>query len=109
MKKDIYNSSDVVFLSADMNYTEIYFKTGRKMVSSFTLLRHQEKLENFIRVSKKHLVNPTFIRNYEHTGNKMNVEMKNGKCLKVSRRRIKDVLSTIESLPNHLLSNLKFA
>lgn len=95
MKRENYNSSDVMFLSGDINYTEIYFKGGKKMVSSSTLLRHEEKLDSFIRVSKKHLVNPEYIIGYELFGKSMHVEMRNGNQIKVSRRRVKTVLSSI--------------
>lgn len=98
MKKQVYESSDVMFLSGDVNYTEIYLISGKKMVSSFTLLRHEERLENFIRVSKKHLVNPKYITGYEVQGKCMHLEMENGNQLQVSRRKIKNVLSTIAAI-----------
>lgn len=95
MKRDKYNSSDVMFMTGDINYTEIYLLGGRKLVSSFTLLRHQEQLDDFIRVSKKHLVNPKYIIGYEVQGTNMHLEMRNGNQLKVARRRVKNVLSSI--------------
>ncbi len=95
MKKQVYQSSEVMFLSGDINYTEIYLIGGKKMVSSSTLLRHQEQLDDFIRVSKKHLVNPKYITGYELHGKSMHLEMQNGNQLLVSRRKMKDVLSSI--------------
>ena len=94
----MYNSSEVVFMSGDINYTEIYLKNGRKMVSSFTLLRHEEKHASFIRVSKKHLINPKYISGYDMNGPKMEVELKNGNSISVSRRRVKNVLSMISAV-----------
>lgn len=98
MKKQIYQSSEVMFLSGDINYTEIYLIGGKKMISSSTLLRHQERLDDFIRVSKKYLVNPKYIAGYELHGKSMHLEMKNGNQLLVSRRKMKDVLLSITAL-----------
>lgn len=95
MKRDNYNSADVIFLSGDINYTEIYLINGEKRVSSSTLLRHEEKLDSFIRVSKKHLVNPEYVRGYEVHGKHMEITLQNGDHMKVSRRRVKAVLSSI--------------
>jgi DNA-binding LytR/AlgR family response regulator len=81
-------SNEILFLRGDINYTEFHLVDGKKMVSSFTLLRHQEKLGGFIRVSKNHLVNPDFVKGLEHSGNYAQVELVNGNLLKVSRRRI---------------------
>lgn len=98
MKKQIYQSSEVMFLSGDINYTEIHLIGGKKMVSSSTLLRHQELLDDFIRVSKKYLVNPKYISGYELHGKSMHLEMKNGNHLAVSRRKMKEVLLSITAL-----------
>ncbi|ADQ18204.1 LytTR family transcriptional regulator DNA-binding domain-containing protein [Leadbetterella byssophila] len=95
MKKENYNSREVMFLSGDINYTEIYLINGEKMVSSSTLLRHEEKLDSFIRVSKKHLVNPEYVCGYELQGKYMQITLQNGDHMKVSRRRVKTVLSSI--------------
>lgn len=84
-----------MFLSGAVNYTEIYFECGKTIMSSSTLLRHQERLESFIRVSRKHLVNPEFIKGVEIQGKVIHLKMKDGNQLKVSRRRVKDVLSNI--------------
>lgn len=98
MKKSIYNPSEVIYLSGDINYTEVYLQGGKKVVSSFTLLRHEEKLKSFIRISRKHLINPQYLIGYALKGSYMEVKMKGSNCLKVSRRRIKEVLPEIKTL-----------
>ncbi len=95
MKRVEYNRSEIMFLSGDINYSEIYMTNGEKMLSSTTLLRHEEKFDNFIRVSKKYLVNPDYVSGYELQGKFMQITMRNGDHMKVSRRRVKTVLSSI--------------
>jgi len=91
---------DILFLRGDINYTEFHLVNGKKMVSSFTLLRHQEKLSSFIRVSKNHLVNPAFVKGLEHQGSYASVTLTNGSQLKVSRRRILSVKGKYDALQN---------
>jgi len=95
MRRMEYNTSEIMFLSADINYSEIYMTNGEKMLSSTTLLKHEEKFDTFIRVSKKYLVNPAFVCGYQLQGKSMEIRMQNGNQMKVSRRRIKTVLSSI--------------
>jgi DNA-binding LytR/AlgR family response regulator len=92
MNRTLYpQTSEIIYLKGDINYTEFHLISGRKLVSSFTLLRHQEKLGSFIRVSRNHLVNPAFVKNMEQEGTRAKVELSNGNFLKVSRRRINEV------------------
>lgn len=95
MKRVEYNTSEIMFLSGEVNYSEIYLINGRKMLSSTTLLRHEEKFDSFIRVSKKYLVNPDYVSGYELQGKFMEIKMQNGDHMKVARRRVKTVLSSI--------------
>ncbi|MFC3811274.1 LytR/AlgR family response regulator transcription factor [Lacihabitans lacunae] len=84
-------SSEILFLRGDINYTEFHLVDGKMIVSSFTLKKHEEYLEGFLRVSKKHLVNPDFVRKVAVEGAKAQVELNDGKRLTVSRRRIEYV------------------
>lgn len=95
MKRVEYNTSEIMFLSADINYSEIYLINGKKMLSSTTLLKHEENFDSFIRVSKKYLVNPDYVSGYELQGKFMEIKMRNGDHMTVSRRRVKTVLSSI--------------
>ena len=78
---------DILFLRGDINYTEFHLVNGKKVVSSTTLLRHQEKLDGFIRVSKKHLVNPEYVLQIEINQGIRQVLMFNGERISVARRR----------------------
>ncbi|OYU66925.1 MAG: hypothetical protein CFE22_06460 [Cytophagaceae bacterium BCCC1] len=88
-------SNEILFLRGDINYTEFHLVDGKKVVSSFTLLRHQEKLGGFIRVSKNHLVNPEYVEEMELFGVYASLKMANGNLLKISRRRINYVKNSI--------------
>lgn len=82
---------DILFLRGDINYTEFHLVNGKKVVSSTTLLRHQERFDGFLRVSRKHLVNPAFVKGLEHQGCYASITLINGSQLKISRRRILSV------------------
>lgn len=88
-------NDNILFLRGDINYTEFHLVDGKKVISSFTLLRHQEKLGSFIRVSKSHLVNPDYVKNVAQEGTYAQVELMNGNLLKISRRRIDHVKNRI--------------
>lgn len=95
MKRAEYNTAEIMFFSGDINYSEIYMNNGEKRLSSTTLLRHEKKFNNFIRVNKKYLVNPDYVSGYQLEGKFMQITMRNGDHMKVSRRRVKAVLSSI--------------
>ncbi len=78
---------DILFLRGDINYTEFHLVNGKKVVSSTTLLRHQEKLDGFLRVSRKYLVNPEYITEIENRHGVRQVLMLNGERIVVARRR----------------------
>lgn len=86
---------EIVYLKGVQNYTELHFANGKSMLSSYTLLYHEEKLDGFLRVSKNHLVNPHFVARINTVGSSKEVQLESGKRVKVSRRRRKVV--------NHIL------
>lgn len=86
---------EIIYLKGVENYTELYLTNGKKIISSYTLLRHQEKLDGFLRVSKSHLLNPHFIAKVNNVGSCKEVQMRSGKRVKVSRRR-REVLVNIK-------------
>lgn len=82
--------TSILYLEADVNYTIFHLIDGRKMVSSFTLKKHEQKHElgAFLRVSKSCLLNPDFIKNCRRKGKKTSIELLNGKVVQVSRRKV---------------------
>jgi len=80
-------AAEILYLRGELNYTEFYLKDGSRMVSSFTLKRHQERFGGFLRVSKSHLLNPDFISSIESKGRTKEVILATGHRVLVSRRR----------------------
>jgi DNA-binding LytR/AlgR family response regulator len=93
-------SNEILFLKGDINYTEFHLVDGKKMLSSLTLLRHQEKFERFIRVSKNHLVNPDFVKDLECHGYYATISLKDGREFIVSRRRLRTVKGRFDEAKN---------
>lgn len=102
MKTNIQlQSHEIIYLKGVENYTELHFANGKSMLSSYTLLYHQQRLEGFLRVSKNHLLNPEFIAKVNLYGTEREVQLKSGKWVRVSRRR-KNYIR--QSLPYNLQS-----
>ena len=82
--------TNILYLEADVNYTIFHLIDGRKIVSSFTLKKYEQKHElgTFLRVSKSCLLNPDFIKNCQRQGNKTLIELSSGKIVQVSRRKV---------------------
>jgi DNA-binding LytR/AlgR family response regulator len=78
-------ANEVLFFEGDVNYTWIHYKSGKQTVIARTLLYVQQIAEakNFIRVSRKHLVNRKFIAEIERDF----VVLSDKTVLPISRRR----------------------
>jgi DNA-binding LytR/AlgR family response regulator len=78
-------ANEVLFFEGDVNYTWIHYKSGKQTVIARTLLYVQQIAEakNFIRVSRKHLVNRKFIAEIERDC----VVLSDKTVLPISRRR----------------------
>ncbi|MGR3812194.1 LytTR family transcriptional regulator DNA-binding domain-containing protein [Jiulongibacter sp. NS-SX5] len=80
--------SKIVFLEADVNYTNIHYQNGKSQTLSVTLKRVLEAIENegnYLRISSKHAVNRSYIKAVKDDV----VKVKGGKELRASRRRRK--------------------
>ncbi len=85
--------ADIHYCKADDNYTEIYLKE-RKILVSKTLKHFEELLKDFpfVRIHKSYLVNLNEIAQYKK-GKGGSVVLNNGKELSVSATRKADLLS----------------
>jgi DNA-binding LytR/AlgR family response regulator len=92
---------DIVYLKADINYTEFYLKDGKKIVSSFTLKRHEadERLKGFLRVNKSYLVNQLYIGQYKAHHKDVRIYLTNGYEIKVARRRRVAIKKSLKAFP----------
>lgn len=98
-KRKIIETSDIAYLESDANYTIIYLKSGKTYISSFTMKHHIENLRgihHFYRISRAHFVNLEYIK----TKDDKQVVLKNGKVMKISRRRLKPLDESFENFLN---------
>lgn len=96
-EKVLVKSTEIVLLSADINYTTFYLKDGRKYTSAQTMLKYDSYLNphNFIRINKNQMVNISEVKEVTKANRTCNIELNNGMSLKTSRRKRKMVLESI--------------
>lgn len=95
----IVNDTDVVYLEADGNCTQLFFVDGSKYLDTRTLAVYEQLLnpQHFFRIHKSHIINLDFLTEYVHDdGN--HVLLKNGTKLAVARNRVPDFLKKIREL-----------
>lgn len=86
-RKQSVFSKDVVFLKANINYTEIHLKCGKKYVLAKTLKEFYKEFEKFgfFRVNRSVVINMNFVdKTDEHF---QSLRLENKLLFKVSRRR----------------------
>ena len=95
-----YNIADIVHLEASRNYTIIYFINDVKLTACKTLKDFEELLpiDTFFRTHHSHLINLNYIKRYIK-GDGGQIEMQNGNCIDVARRKKEDFLKAIGSKP----------
>jgi DNA-binding LytR/AlgR family response regulator len=78
-------ANEVLFFEGDVNYTWIHYMSGKQTVIARTLLYVQQIADskNFIRISRKYLVNRKFITEIERDF----VVLSDKTVLPISRRR----------------------
>jgi two-component system LytT family response regulator len=91
VKTIVKNADEVLYLKADANYTIYNLLEGKKMMSGFTLKRHEERNEyrHFLRISRGYLINPKYIKEVLDKGINKVVLLTDGTVARVSRRRQK--------------------
>lgn len=89
---------NILFLEADVNYTNVHYQNGKSQTLSVTLKRVLEAIEgegNYLRISQKYAVNKKCVTKVY----KESVKIKGGKTLRASRRR-KKLLTTLTQVGN---------
>ncbi len=91
-----YNISDIVYLEANSNYTNIYFTNKSKITASKTLKEFEELLPEdiFFRTHHSYLINLNYIKRYIK-GDGGQIEMTNGMFADVARRKKEEFLKAI--------------
>lgn len=90
---DILNVDDIVYLSGEDNYTSFHFFNQKELMSAKTLKEYEEMLEHygFMRIHKSTLINLSHIKKIIQK-DAVEVQMKDGTMLHVSRRKATDIL-----------------
>jgi two-component system LytT family response regulator len=91
-----FNTSDIIYLEAHSNYTEIHFVNSQKLTASRTLKEFEEMLpaDKFFRPHHSHIINLQYIKRYTR-GDGGHIELQNGTVVGVSRRKKDEFLKAI--------------
>lgn len=83
------NPKDVILLTADENYTQIYFSNGVKVTVATTLKILEKRFSNsdFFRTHKSYLINLNYIKSSDLITDKGFIQMANGYRVMISRRK----------------------
>ena len=105
-EKGIYffNPSEIIRLEASSNYTCIYFTNRLPLVIAKILGAYEQTLSHygFVRTHRSHLVNKSFIRFVDNTGN---ILMQDASRVEISRRKKKEVMRLLKNEPlNHTVA-----
>ncbi|OIN55490.1 LytR/AlgR family response regulator transcription factor [Arsenicibacter rosenii] len=82
--------SRIVWLEGDWNYTRIYLIDRPVRLSAYTLKKYERELSQFVRISKKAIVNPAYVRLLHSVSGRPGrtwLQLCDGKFIEVSRRR----------------------
>lgn len=91
-------NQEIVYFKANENYTEIILDTGKKVISSKTIKRYEEKMNPniFYRTHKSYIINKhNHLKEVSRQGGNV-VIMSNGDHIPIARRRMTDFLKVIK-------------
>ncbi len=96
-EKVLIKSTEIVLLSADINYTTFHLKDGRKFTSAQTILKYDTYLNphNFLRINRNQMINLDEVKEIKKSERTCTIELHNGMSVRTSRRKRKGVLNTI--------------
>jgi two-component system, LytTR family, response regulator len=83
----------ITYLEANINYTIVHTKDNSVFLSSRTIKHYEDLLDEniFVRVHKSHIVNVAYIRNFQFGKSNGEINLKCGKQVEVSRRKVKEI------------------
>lgn len=89
---------DIIHIEADSNYSVFHLANKEKITVSKVLKEYEEILpdQQFVRIHKSSIVNLNYIKEY-NSRNGVEVLLKNGEKIAVSRRRASDFAEKIKS------------
>jgi two-component system LytT family response regulator len=88
---------DIIHIAADSNYSTFYFANNDKITVSKVLKEYEEILPDnqFVRIHKSSIVNLNYLKEY-NSRNGLEVILKNGEKIAVSRRRASDFVERLK-------------
>lgn len=94
----LVNIDDIIHIAADSNYSIFYLSNREKITVSKVLKEYEEILPDnqFVRIHKSSIVNLNYVKEY-NSRNGLEVILKNGEKIAVSRRRASDFVDKIKS------------
>lgn len=97
-KINFIGCSEIIYLTSKGNYTYLYLKNNKKILSSSTLKIYQEMLPEsiFIRVHKSFIININYVSAYAKDDGGF-IEMTDGSIVCISRRRKNEFLEKLKS------------
>ncbi|MFD2519776.1 LytR/AlgR family response regulator transcription factor [Emticicia soli] len=90
------NPAEVLFMKADVNYTEVFLQDGERLIVSKTLKELEKRFVNynFFRTHKSYMVNLKYVTGYQiHEG--LLVKVQDEHHVSLSRRRKEVFLDTV--------------
>lgn len=93
----LINIDDIIHIEADSNYSIFYLANNERITVSKVLKEYEEILPDnqFVRIHKSSIVNLNYLREY-NSKNGLEVILKNGDKIAVSRRRASDFAEKIK-------------
>ncbi|WP_342328404.1 LytTR family DNA-binding domain-containing protein [Pedobacter sp. FW305-3-2-15-E-R2A2] len=94
----LINIDDIIHIEADSNYSIFHLANKETITVSKVLKEYEEILpeQQFVRIHKSSIVNLNYLKEY-NSKNGMEVILKNGEKIAVSRRRASDFAEKIKS------------
>ncbi|PWS29385.1 DNA-binding response regulator [Pedobacter yonginense] len=89
---------DIIYIEADSNYSVVHLSNADKITVSKVLREFEELLptEQFVRIHKSSIINLNHLKEY-NSKNGLQVFLKNGESINISRRRASDFFEKIKS------------
>lgn len=94
----LVNIDDIIHIAADSNYSIFFLQNKDKITVSKVLKEYEEILPDhqFVRIHKSSIINLNYVKEY-NSRNGLEVILKNGEKIAVSRRRASDFADKIKS------------
>lgn len=88
---------DIIYIEADSNYSVVHFADQDKITVSKVLREFEELLpsDQFVRIHKSSIINLNHLKEY-NSKNGLQVFLKNGESINISRRRASDFFEKIK-------------